>query len=642
MEHSFMRGTQNKWRKRAQFLTTASSPEMIEMKKSVLQLKAKPEKKLDPPEVAQDERAATVSRAGFLLLGTDAGKRKLYYQLIGNYLVQFNNKEAPIGTPFLPTYVQGIEDILRAVAASDNPEALKPQFIAQIESKGTRFHVYTPTRTLHLYAESLEEQRGWIDAINGALTNIFSADELAIKANSENRLRPLMLKQEYTEFMRFNSILSNMVGAGMIDKGHVWSHKKGFLLFQRLEYEDEQFYANLLPDAAPKEPQWSKMFCLLRSDMTLTYGKSEKEAKCQPEGVISLSHLHVELDHDRIEETGKMVFSLVTPMRTFVLCAPHQVSLEEWLRSIVKRRARRTRQPQAPDPPIDIDIYTILDTDSGVDAYAHFVARLQGKPRVTNVFACWKLAKEFKDINEFEDDSQEHNAQCKQLAALIIDAFLRADSPLPPEISTDIREEIVDAAERGEIPTINGLRAACLKYLHDTTYKDFQKSEYYKRLMSQLAGVEAEPCEPIPKNATRILIHVPSSPAEFKRRIKKGSRIRTKLMMVGVNSNGAKVYEAWTSINFVEGKTTELIIGRDVKTDLTIDDDKKVSREHARIDCRPDGACVFLDLGSSHGSKVNGKIVSGRVNLAVGDLIKVGKTKLLFTIIPSGQDEPLT
>jgi pSer/pThr/pTyr-binding forkhead associated (FHA) protein len=40
-----------------------------------------------------------------------------------------------------------------------------------------------------------------------------------------------------------------------------------------------------------------------------------------------------------------------------------------------------------------------------------------------------------------------------------------------------------------------------------------------------------------------------------------------------------------------------------------------------------------MDLGSSRGSKVNGKTTSGRVTLKIGDRIKVGKTDMLFTIL---------
>ena len=50
---------------------------------------------------------------------------------------------------------------------------------------------------------------------------------------------------------------------------------------------------------------------------------------------------------------------------------------------------------------------------------------------------------------------------------------------------------------------------------------------------------------------------------------------------------------------------------------------------------------MFLDLGSSHGSKVNGKTVSGRVFLNAGDVVHVGKTDMVFTVIPSGTANPL-
>ena len=65
------------------------------------------------------------------------------------------------------------------------------------------------------------------------------------------------------------------------------------------------------------------------------------------------------------------------------------------------------------------------------------------------------------------------------------------------------------------------------------------------------------------------------------------------------------------------------MIGRDHKCDVAVDDDKRVSREHARIESLKDGRVVFLDLGSSHGSKVN------------------GKTDMVFTVIPSGTANPL-
>ena len=82
------------------------------------------------------------------------------------------------------------------------------------------------------------------------------------------------------------------------------------------------------------------------------------------------------------------------------------------------------------------------------------------------------------------------------------------------------------------------------------------------------------------------------------------------------------------------------MIGRDHKCDVAVDDDKRVSRS-TRASIPKDGRVVFLDLGSSHGSKVNGKTVSGRVFLNAGDVVHVGKTDMVFTVIPSGTANPL-
>ena len=119
------------------------------------------------------------------------------------------------------------------------------------------------------------------------------------------------------------------------------------------------------------------------------------------------------------------------------------------------------------------------------------------------------------------------------------------------------------------------------------------------------------------------------------------SNAKTKLKSVGKKDDGEKIYEAWTTLKAKEGKTRSTTIGRDHKQDVAVDDDKKVSREHARIDCTDDGKVIFMDLGSSHGSKVNGKSVAGRVSLNVGDIIKVGKTKILFPTTPAGADDPI-
>jgi pSer/pThr/pTyr-binding forkhead associated (FHA) protein len=69
----------------------------------------------------------------------------------------------------------------------------------------------------------------------------------------------------------------------------------------------------------------------------------------------------------------------------------------------------------------------------------------------------------------------------------------------------------------------------------------------------------------------------------------------------------------------------ELVIGREGAT-LTIDD-SELSRRHAAV--RPvDGGFEVEDLGSLNGTFVNGQRIDGRVQIAGGDAIKVGKSVL--------------
>ena len=386
----------------------------------------------------------------------------------------------------------------------------------------------------------------------------------------------------------------------------------------------------------------------MRSDQTIVYGASEHEAKSDPEGIISLNHLHVVLDAEKIEKTGKMIFSLVTPLRTFVMKAAHQVALEEWLRAIIKVTAKLDDQGNAietlsqlsgMDTVPEVDLPVVLDDDAGVEAYEHYIAASCGdQPAVQAIFTCWGLCKEYKDANEFETAGPAHDEHMKKLEAKISE-FLAGDG-LPADVGAETQAEFKTAVGDGSPPPVSALRAACLAALHDKTYEAFKATDGYAEYVKEVKAAAATG-EPIPAAAKRVLIYTPNDPAALKKRLAKMDHAKTKLKKVGVDEAGEKMYEAWTTLKHKEDKVKSAMIGRDHKCDVAVDDDRKVSREHARIDCAEDGRVVFMDLGSSHGSKVNGKSVSGRVCLAVGDIIKVGKTKILFTIIPEGSEEPI-
>ena len=78
--------------------------------------------------------------------------------------------------------------------------------------------------------------------------------------------------------------------------------------------------------------------------------------------------------------------------------------------------------------------------------------------------------------------------------------------------------------------------------------------------------------------------------------------------------------------------TQDTLLGRE-DSDVIIDDDE-VSRRHALV--RPvNGKLEISDLRSSNGTRVNGSAVNGVYDLADGDVIELGKTRL-GVMIPAG------
>ena len=79
----------------------------------------------------------------------------------------------------------------------------------------------------------------------------------------------------------------------------------------------------------------------------------------------------------------------------------------------------------------------------------------------------------------------------------------------------------------------------------------------------------------------------------------------------------------------VEFDGTELTIGRSADNDLVLAD-SRVSRHHARITGRR-GTIVYVDLGSTNGSRVNGVAV-GELVLGEGDRIELGDSVIVVEV----------
>lgn len=82
-------------------------------------------------------------------------------------------------------------------------------------------------------------------------------------------------------------------------------------------------------------------------------------------------------------------------------------------------------------------------------------------------------------------------------------------------------------------------------------------------------------------------------------------------------------------------------IGRDADNDIALPHDGRVSSHHARIDWY-DGHSAAFDLGSSNGTQVNGRRVSGMRRLKHRDRITIGSTTLIVNLGPGATDAGTT
>jgi hypothetical protein len=74
-----------------------------------------------------------------------------------------------------------------------------------------------------------------------------------------------------------------------------------------------------------------------------------------------------------------------------------------------------------------------------------------------------------------------------------------------------------------------------------------------------------------------------------------------------------------------------LKLGRGTRNDVDLGRDEYASSEHARLEPRRDG--VWLeDIGSTNGTYLNGKRLTGPKRLSAGDVVRVGETELRYDV----------
>jgi len=196
----------------------------------------------------------------------------------------------------------------QSILDSANLKSLDAGFVGEREASAPQmFYVYTRKKTVSYKTTTTAEKNGWLNAMNDAMNEAFSESELESKKLSEVRvavfpscarrcvapfsvectraqtnekqnqqthasspspallfppsqveLRPVMLEQAALQFARCKQIVANLQTSGFLPVEKVHTLKKGYLKFQRAQYEEQEFYASLSPDYKVTTKQFKK------------------------------------------------------------------------------------------------------------------------------------------------------------------------------------------------------------------------------------------------------------------------------------------------------------------------------------------------------------------------------------------------
>ena len=379
----------------------------------------------------------------------------------------------------------------------------------------------------------------------------------------------------------------------------------------------------------------------------LFYYKDSKSTT--PTGFITLKYAAVTIVPSKLAQSD-FLFHVITPLRTITCRTKHAVALTEWIVALAgalashRQKNGRTTSAQSTTPhavgqnnelsrsfdsgkgehiatasasslslAADRDkgksvLQSILDLISdtntfnslisnpiGLDAFRKYLAEEGAGPkRHVNAFEFYMATSEYAS-------SLPNVAELLQPAQQIFDRFFR---PSSGEYMYALTDEVIDNIESQlSAPTLNmfdGVRRLIIPLI-TADYFDFKRTPEYSQLsevISQQLTADNRQVEPFDTHAIQ----------QFQLKVKGQKR-----------SKEIKL----------ESRRTLHTIGRDKSNSLVIED-SRVSRSHARLEYSA-SHCEYIDLGSSCGSKLNGRPVL-RSKLRSGDVIELGQSILIFQV----------
>jgi hypothetical protein len=399
----------------------------------------------------------------------------------------------------------------------------------------------------------------------------------------------------------------------------------------------------------PADPvdKWRSYYFVLFEGCLFYYKDSKSQT---PSGYVSLKFASVYIDRSTLN-ADTFVFEVRTPLRAMVCMTKHAVALSEWaavlettvrqltgggvVRATGKEKAERSRASQQLLEEINAimtDISTLQQLLSHARGFAAFVAFLDGRNNGSRAdctrLSFYSAAQHYRAACDGGTDiaadgialstpttppplstaqlSAEESYRARDRIYTIVETYLDSHAPQPLEgAPTALTEPLLHVARQYSFVPARGavddLANWCLEALQPS-FRDFQASTAHSAFGQQLTkSLTGE-------DVRQLLDFDPTSQLVFLLKIK-GIKQSVEVKL--------------------SRKQNVMTMGRDKSNDMVMDD-SRVSRSHARVEY-DSSRCEFIDLGSSCGSRLNGKPVL-RARLRAGDVLELGQSLLIFEV----------
>lgn len=422
------------------------------------------------------------------------------------------------------------------------------------------------------------------------------------KVGALKEMNPLLREQLMLHLNRYNALARSLAKSGfMEDDLPITSTRKekcGVLAMEiQGDFEDEM--------------EWRDFYFVLFMG-ALFYYKDSKSTT--PTGFVTLRYATVQIDQKALTK-GEYVFLVRTPLRTVTCRTKHSVALSEWIACLENALSTHKPAPKAlrhrsssRRKSLEVleninrmlaDISTfqaLLQNTNAVESFKKFVEQNEGNP--ADVDFCVRT-----EVFSVHPPRELTAGQCMHARSIYKEFFeLESKEQDPVMLRKDVIEEMSKTLHTMAPSSVvfKTARTLVIDRLQED-FENFKDTDEYGSLEATLGA--------------RVV--------SDKREVEAFSDGLSQMFVLKVK--GSKRSK---EIPFKK-KEKVLTIGRDKCNDLVIED-SRVSRSHARVEYHGT-QCEYIDLGSSCGSKLNGKSVL-RAKLQKGDVIEIGQSSLIFTL----------